>query len=115
MINKPLLRKVMEHIQNHPEEHHQETWAQRDSCGTTYCFAGHTAIIEGWEPVWWNSSDLEDSTSLFRNPVTGKEADVEYIARQALGLTPLGAERLFYSCHTLDEVRATVEDILNRD
>lgn len=47
MPNMELLDKVLGHIKANPE-----TWNQADyRCGTTYCFAGHAALMSGWKPV----------------------------------------------------------------
>lgn len=47
MANIELLDKVLDHIEKNPESWNQRAWR----CGTTYCFAGHAALLSGWQPV----------------------------------------------------------------
>lgn len=47
MANIELLDRVLDHIEKNPESWNQAMWR----CGTTYCFAGHAALLSGWKPV----------------------------------------------------------------
>jgi hypothetical protein len=60
MINVPLLRKELEYITAHPEEHDQLIWLRNrfegeNRCGTAGCLAGnavlHAGRVEGWTDV----------------------------------------------------------------
>jgi len=46
MANIEMLDRVLNHIKTNPETWNQESWR----CGTTFCFAGHTAVLGGWSP-----------------------------------------------------------------
>lgn len=46
-VNVPLLRKVLEHITEHPEEWDQTVWARPTACGTAYCVAGWAVTMAG--------------------------------------------------------------------
>lgn len=101
-INIPLLRKVMDHITAHPEEHDQTTWGQRRHCGTTFCVAGWAVQFAGHEIVWPSDDEaefVEDGQAI---------ADV---AETALGLTPWQAEQLFHQSFGLPQVWDAVEEI----
>lgn len=82
--NLPLLRKVLDHIDAHPEEWDQWQFARVVSCGTAFCVAGHAAVMSGAEPVF---SPGSDRTCTFRT-AEGWTVDVESYARDLLGLTP---------------------------
>lgn len=43
--NLPLLRKVLDHIDAHPEEWRQSTYATVTDCGTAHCIAGHAVAM----------------------------------------------------------------------
>lgn len=58
-VNAPLLRKVLEHITEHPDEWFQGMWAKRSACGTACCVAGHVAVMTGHELIF--DSDGEAS------------------------------------------------------
>lgn len=45
------LRRVLAHIEQHPELWRQETWVSETACGTAYCFAGWTLALEGIQMV----------------------------------------------------------------
>lgn len=52
MADVAKIEATMDYIKTHPEQHHQEQWAERTTCGTTYCFAGTTVMLAGYEFVW---------------------------------------------------------------
>jgi hypothetical protein len=99
--NVPLLRKIREHIEAHPEEWDQGDWRSNTACGTAYCFAGRAAHLDGaeWlsadEPACLvpDSGDLPDD--LYYTCGTGKYMPVPARARRILGLTQDEARSLF--------------------
>lgn len=94
-LNVPLITKVMDHIEAHPQEHDQGTWASRTGCGTTYCFAGHAV----------NMTLPETGRFLFGAVVTDayevriglETVPIPVRARELLGLTGGEALALFES------------------
>src|SRR6478609_6380573 len=65
--NLPLLRKVLEHIDAHPEEWHQSVWAMETSaseCGTAFCVAGHTVVMAGGELLWDEAACLASEVTM---------------------------------------------------
>lgn len=100
--NLPLLRKVLDHIDAHPDEWDQRWWEQQQdpvritfyklpkTCGTTRCVAGWVQHFE--------TGSVDD--------------DVEEYAQEALGLTTFEAMTLFHSSAEVDdrtEQRARVQ------
>jgi len=81
-INAPRLRKVLEHVTEHPEEYDQEYW-----CGTTCCVAGHTTSMAGWHHFGSASlvTHLDDSVLM---EMFGRY--VEYIDSLKLTFLPRG-------------------------
>ncbi len=61
MPNIELLNKVLKHIEDNPGTWDQRVWR----CGTSYCFAGHAAVLSGWKPkgeeteLYWRLNGFE--------------------------------------------------------
>jgi hypothetical protein len=94
MINVPLLRKTLEYITAHPEEHDQRNWGVKTACGSSYCLAGHAVVLAGHE-IDWHSPDL---VRMGMRSSCHALTDGRYIsdaAREELGLDPERAARLF--------------------
>jgi hypothetical protein len=100
-INVPLLRKTLEHITAHPEEHNQSFWAVQTPCGTAYCLAGHAVQLAGHEILWTDvcpcGCDSRERSAW--HCTDGRE--IEYVATEELGLTEDQADDLFESRNTL--------------
>lgn len=48
-----LLKKAVDYVNEHPEEHNQWTWGMHSlSCGTVGCIAFHICRIAGCEITW---------------------------------------------------------------
>lgn len=92
-VNVPLLRKTLEHITAHPEEHSQAAWAQRSYrdqgtlCGTTYCLAGHAVQFAGYDIDWERGTYTTDYV------VDG--GSIEHVAQRELGLSDPQVRRMF--------------------
>lgn len=93
--NVPLLNKVREHIEDHPEEWDQYVW--RSACGTTYCFAGLAALFDGAE---WAAGP---GGGLVVTSPDGEEC-VASRAQRALGLTADEAQRLFETNNKIGDI-----------
>lgn len=91
-----LLRRTLEHVLAHPDEHDQTSWGLRLPCGTSYCLAGHAVVtVLGARPVWFPCADggvLQDVVM----PGTSEVVGVADAARDALGL-PTGWANLLFS------------------
>lgn len=108
--NLPLLRKVLDHIDAHPEEHDQVTWGfeyrwpsaqflieehlRAGKCGTAMCIAGW-AVSLGAPQTFDGNWGEED-------------------ARAVLGLTPRESADLFAADNTRGAIQGCVERIAAR-
>lgn len=102
--NVPLLRKVMEHVEAHPEEWDQANWISH--CGTKACFAGWALHFTGHTLTWVD----EDSVSLDGRDPYMTPSDVINTACKELGITQREGVRLFDSCRTMLELREIAEE-----
>lgn len=126
--NVPLLRKVWEHIDAHPEEWQQNTWfnpvrkwveqwitrdnngrfikpvkqGQYMQCGWTGCVAGWGAMFTGYRPVI-GSGDTVIAPD-------GEEYGVEAVALHEFGMT-VAEGALFYGKNTKQQVYDYMRDI----
>ena len=113
--NLPLLRKVLEHVDAHPDEWTQYTWGvqtTRSSCGTAFCIAGHAATLAGMEPVWKTSGDYVAMDSVMDGD--GNTSYVGDAAQRLLGLTPTEGQELFDGGNTRADIQAVAERIAAR-
>lgn len=109
--NVPLLRKVLEHIEAHPEEWDQGTWR----CETAMCFAGHAADIAGAQWVGKGKylladPDIDPPEKIRSTGVTTASAR----AVQVLGITWEQANGLFVGSNTLDDLRRIVGELIEQ-
>ena len=118
--NMPLLRKVLDHIDAHPDEWYQSFWAIRgdlavdrgvtSDCGTAYCIAGHAVMITGHGVDWaWAGGGGLESTVLCTDGQT-----IPDVARAELGLTRDEAEWLFQENNDRAGVQRAAEAIAAR-
>lgn len=121
--NLPLLRKVLDHVDAHPEEWVQSSWAIRGealdrvleyhqvnavpACGTAYCIAGHAVTMAGHDVLWLRHSSSTAAT------LTNGEA-VGDAAQRELGLTNTEADHLFSGCNDRRQVQYAAERIARR-
>lgn len=112
--NIPLLRKTLEHIEAHPEEHNQEFWALKTPCGTAFCFAGHAVQLAGYE-IDWGSTDFGQPEVHAHYVIAPGAPMAEYrtiahVAYQELGLTRDEANALFKEYHSLQRLYQLVHE-----
>lgn len=106
-----LLEGALIHIKEHPEEWNQGYWGLTTMCGTTFCLAGHVAILAGAEAPK-NISTLDfwkvnpDGSLYLCGPDdwSSEAMHVSLYAREALGLTQEQAEALFNHSRTLEQL-----------
>lgn len=102
-LNIPRLTELRTFLAEHPEQHNQGIWGEKDAeCGTVACAAGWTVLL--FDPSvraefdrkknWWSL------TSVVRE-VRGEEwPGVPYVARELLGLPWSASNALFYEADT---------------
>lgn len=99
-INVPPLRKALEYVTDHPEEHNQLTWAQRRSCGTTGCLAYHIAVIAGHEARWGDFT--WDNAQAAYHVTTGET--IKVVAAREIGLDLIQSDLLFAGSNSVDRL-----------
>lgn len=92
VLDIPLARKVLEHIEAHPDEHDQAHFASRNDCGTTACIAGHTLLLSGQYELGEFDGDEFD----FIESATGEVVVASDTATEMLGLNECQRYRLFF-------------------
>lgn len=114
--NVALLSKVLDHITAHSSEWNQQTWASVTACGTSFCFAGHAAIISGsappasssftttWRVDWRTGETL--APGVRGTPYTS--VSVGEYARVVLGLDTYEAGQLFAGDNNLARLEMLV-------
>jgi hypothetical protein len=110
MTKLPLLRKVLEHVSAHPDEHDQDYWGHRTDCGTTRCIAGWTTYFSGYQETDWGPLLWAGGDGLSAVEKDGRTTSVAWAAQTLLGLSYEEADELFYA-ENLTEVWGIVERI----
>lgn len=80
--NAELAYRVLDHIDAHPTEWDQATW----KCGSSHCFGGWAVVLSGATVDYSN-----DELVVVAGPDELLDLEIEDAARQALGVTPVGA------------------------
>lgn len=123
--NLPLLRKVLDHIDAHPDEWYQQDWGIQPTeyaectghdiealpapaCGTAFCIAGHAAIMSGARPLWRNGKMNDVCTPAGAVVGTG-----DYAA-EVLGLTSDEDVALFDEWNSRETIQRHAEAIAAR-
>lgn len=104
-INEDLLRRVLEHITAHPEEHDQARWAVRTDCGTAYCVAGHIVVMSGWQVDWSDGMAIRTDEMTHTCGVVGTDKTIASVAAELLGVERGECDDgLFYGGNELDDL-----------
>lgn len=112
--NLPLINKVMDHIEAHPEEHNQADWAIKvdHPCGTAYCYAGHAVHMSGGEMIFTDGHAVHIAEFCImpgsENP-HGRRVDDTAV--DLLGISPQMAEYMFDAVRTVAELRHAVDGL----
>lgn len=109
--NAPLLNKVMDHIEAHPELHQQQTWFSNyypsndpANCQTAACFAGWTALLT-------DTVQVRDDGLYVDLTYQGVAVySLPELAMALLGLDRNEAQYLFQGDRTREELRAKVDE-----
>lgn len=139
MANVEKLEAVLDHIRDHREQHNQAEWGTKGSCGTTFCFAGTTVVLAGYQLEWIDAKDLPTQTLLSDIPGAravathcflpkdhpcapsqpnvrgGYVQEIERVAAYELGLTPDERHMLFRQAVTFEDVERVVKEIVNNN
>lgn len=125
-LDVALLSKVMEHIEQHPDEHDQGVWASRpiestsdSACGTAFCFAGHAVNMTMAEQdrfMFGVGDDNWDFLVAYSvQDSDGMRRAIPALARQRLGVSNDEGVELFASSNTMEQLRALVDDLIGAE
>ena len=106
MDNEPLLHDAWSAILADPKSWNQGSYGKQTPCGTTFCLAGHVAVLAGAE-VLTSGSWVEFSMPGYH--VTTLAA--YEIARDALGLSCEEADTLFVDSMSVGDLKEMAEII----
>ena len=122
--NLPLLRKVLDHVDAHPQEWNQGTWIVQtrnvdQSCGTACCIAGWASLLSGDEPEFEPMLGLTATGLVYeaRAATVATDNGERFISRRAqelLGLTSVEADELFAGGNSRAQVQRIAEQIAER-
>lgn len=92
---------IIKHIKANPEQHRQSAWGLRTECGTAYCVAGWTGVIDQARMEW---CDLDGGWEGWAELVGIGEYSVFGYAKRSLGLSDDQASALFCGSNRLDAI-----------
>jgi hypothetical protein len=111
--NLPLLRKVLDHIDAHPEEWDQEvygTLTDASPCGTAFCVAGHALNMVGR----FTLGNHPNGGTMMLDGRAALGAEVGDAAADLLGLTEAERRALFSMFNSRESVQYAAERIAER-
>lgn len=133
-VNKRLLRKTLAVIEAHPEHWDQESYASKNECGTTACFAGWAVVLSGYKLLYRHGSPsfghgrtlsevvarpedamLGGRLMHFRGGLYRGVVSIPAVARRLLGLDCDQAYSLFQGNNLMDDLRAKVAHLCSDD
>ena len=111
-LDIPLLRKTLEHIDAHPEEHSQGEWV----CKSGMCIAGHASILGGGTHVLDSDGDTTclvtmDDIGKFRQHKIYGGIHIAQHAQYVLGLADGEASRMFYGENAVEDLHGMFADL----
>jgi hypothetical protein len=87
----------------------QTVWAHKTSCGTSYCFAGWRAALDG--DITWGDPFSNRRFVAVGVVVDGKPYSIYDWAKKACGISGVDAMKLFYAMNSLQDLRRMVKDL----
>lgn len=124
-LDRPRCEALAAHLLANADRHHQEQFGAKTACGTWYCAAGWTLILDGGYDIKWCEYDGEGMaeaiagqpltavTNMAYERRTGRFVDIDEAAAGLLGLSFSQRGRLFYNFGTTDEIVAVIKGFLN--
>lgn len=113
MVNAARLEQVIGVIEADLSKWDQSMWAQRNPCGTSYCLAGHAAVLAGKQPLFVNKYDSEPNDE----QIAFQTIDGEYIQDVAMEWLDLDEDEANYlfSAFTddFDKLKIKVKEVIN--
>lgn len=116
-VNVDLLERVMTHIEQNPGQHYQGSWMREaPGCGTQFCFAGWTAILDGVSPPprycgEWGVTTAKASVDTRDYDGDDNVVSVARYAQLTLGLDNPQRGALFFGGNSPHDLRRIVDGI----
>lgn len=121
MANVEALQSTLAWIEEHPEQHDQQSWAVKGSCGTTMCFAGAAVMLAGHALDWPSASTHLDDEGISyslanfcavppRHPDGDDRglAPICHVAKRVLELNDDETALLFHDCCDIADLKNAV-------
>lgn len=128
-VNHELLDEILSYVKAHPETWRQEAWfkivdketgrtrydseevlvSEVNSCGASFCFAGHVAIHEGFPSPPVDNNKHWIRTINIPNREYPMIEEVSEFAVKRLGISDGQADALFSAENSLEDLEAIVE------
>lgn len=115
--NFPLMRKVFEHIDAHPDQWEQQTYGiqtEFSGCGTAFCVAGHIANFDPEVTLDWEHTSSGEVQLDYVINKDGSRETVHEFATKALNLTDREAGLLFSGSNSRKDLQLIAERIAHR-
>ena len=107
------LDRIIGRIVIDPTSWEQETYGRKTSCGTAFCVAGH-AVVDAKIPFEFVKRDwLEYPVMSLTDPE--RSADIEFNAREYLGLSKKQGDEIFDGDNTLEDILAAIRKIEKKE
>ena len=126
-LDHPRLESLAAHLLANADRHDQSQFGAKTACGTWFCAAGWTLILDGRFDITWCEYDGEETADEIQGrPMTaiagmaydrhtGRFVSIEDAAADLLGLNEAQRRRLFYNSGDTNDVVAVIKDILNEE
>jgi hypothetical protein len=111
MTDVARLRKTLEFIHAHPEEHNQQYWAVKRSCGTTMCLGGTVVHQAGYKLQWQQVSSNMKAATMAVHPATGEIVNIEDEAADLLRIDHDDVQMLFHRSESIGDLYTVARDI----
>jgi hypothetical protein len=119
MANVEKCQAVMDHIRMNPELHNQRYWGTKTECGTAFCFAGLTCVLNGHTNFEWRSGDVYGVSAAKSYAelviVDQVKMHVRMLAASLLDLDWHESHVLFGTQNTVDDLELMVKNLANGD
>lgn len=108
--NADLAYRVLDHIDEHPEQWDQGRWIGKAECGTVACFAGWACLLSGEVAWFYGATDRTDILNGGRHVADRAEELLRFDQRAATLVDGDGNQRhLFQATNTRDDIGRIVE------
>ncbi len=98
-MNTELAEKVLDHVLLYPEQHDQDVYGGKNSCGTTGCIAGWSMLLSGYTHIM----------EVFYRPNGFSVFEPFHEGQKLLGLNDEEARTVFYTFDNASAIKRLQE------